>query len=74
MIKKKVITLLLALTITVSTCCSSAYAMSGNKAKKTLEYGAFGAAAGYLLPSHHNSVNTLKGAALGSAIGLLFAK
>jgi len=48
---------------------------SGQKAKRVLEYGAFGAGAGYVLSGKHNrGTNIIKGAAIGTAAGLLTGK
>lgn len=44
---------------------------TGQKFKKALEYGAFGAGAGYVLSgNHHIGSNVLKGTAIGAAASL----
>lgn len=48
---------------------------AAHKATKALEYGLLGADAGCILSgSHHLGTNILKGAAIGSAAGLLLGR
>jgi hypothetical protein len=48
------------------------HSTAASKTKRVLEYGAFGAGAGYVLSGKHNrGTNVLKGLGIGAAAGLL---